>query len=706
MRWRLKLEEYEYTVVYKAGSTNKNADALSRNPVTNSNQDVTHLSVCPIQKRPRLHFETAISYESSDEETNNEPRRKLPTRRSCTENIEEPAEESDSMEEIFSLPREHSSARSPEKQHDKKVKFFDEEDDDEHQPVTSDPDEPHEHLFNPEAYQYAESLPPPEPPPALSYASHESFSSSKESDDDRYSKNEEEQAAIITEENMQQEPESHTTRNINFRFKQSNIPILNQDDNIVIFVSVDKHPLDKGAHVMQQSGKLPPLDSLMLGRARVYPSTHPERHLIVLPAKEHKNTPLDENIFNECIASLRDVITELNLRTISLCKIESMDTIPWRRVCLSLQNTLGEEPVTITVCHGFTSTPPTENRNSIIEEHHASAAGGHKGITKTYLRIKQKFSWHNMKNDIQEYIRNCRTCQSMKLVRRKTRQPMILTDTPGRAFDKVALDILGPFTTTPQGNTYVLTMQDLLTKYSIYAPIPDAKAEITANAFIKYFICRFGCPRSILTDQGRNFISHLMRTVMKKFRIRHFRTTAYHPQSNGSLERSHIVLVEYLKCFINKEEYWDELIERASFSYNTAVHEGTGYSPHELIFGYTARIPSSYNCDDDPETYNAYLTNLFEKTRDLQESARANLIKAKERSKMYYDKRVNAVTFKVNDNVFLINDAKTDKFSKEYHGPYRVIEVLNHENVKLKIGKSIRIVYVNRLRKAHYNEPG
>lgn len=58
---------------------------------------------------------------------------------------------------------------------------------------------------------------------------------------------------------------------------------------------------------------------------------------------------------------------------------------------------------------------------------------------------------------------------------------MIITDTPARAFDKVALDILGPFPTTPQGNTNVLTMQDLLTKYSIYASLKDARAETTAS---------------------------------------------------------------------------------------------------------------------------------------------------------------------------------------------------------------------------------
>jgi hypothetical protein len=129
------------------------------------------------------------------------------------------------------------------------------------------------------------------------------------------------------------------------------------------------------------------------------------------------------------------------------------------------------------------------------------------------------------------------------------------------------------------------------------------------------------------------------------------------------------------------------------------------YTPHELIFGYTARIPSSYNHEEEPETYNSYLFNLSEKVRDLQESARINLMKAKERSKGYYDKRVNLVEFKENDYVFLLN-VKTDKFSKEYLGPYHVVEILDRENVKIKIGNHTRIVHVNRLRKACYSEPG
>jgi len=192
---------------------------------------------------------------------------------------------------------------------------------------------------------------------------------------------------------------------------------------------------------------------------------------------------------------------------------------------------------------------------------------------------------------------------------------MVITDTPGQAFDKVALDIVGPIRCTQKGDLYLLTMQDLLTKYSIAIPLPDTKAE--TDGFIHNFICRFGCPKSILTDQGTNFTSLLMKSIAKKFRIQHFRTSAFHLQPNGSLERFHLVLLEYPKCFINKHENWDDLIEQANFLYNTSVHESTKYTPHELMFGRTAHVSSQFSYDEDPETYNRYFTNLFNDIREL-----------------------------------------------------------------------------------------
>ncbi|KAL6419799.1 hypothetical protein ACFW04_011187 [Cataglyphis niger] len=132
-----------------------------------------------------------------------------------------------------------------------------------------------------------------------------------------------------------------------------------------------------------------------------------------------------------------------------------------------------------------------------------------------------------------------------KLVRVKTKQPMVLTDTPDSAFDKVSMDIMGPLPTTRSGNNYILTIQDLLTKYSLALPLKHAGAIDVADAFTNEFICTFGAPKAILTDQGSHFLNSLMRNVARKFKIRHFRTTAYRPQSNGSVERSHQVLWEY-----------------------------------------------------------------------------------------------------------------------------------------------------------------
>jgi len=120
-----------------------------------------------------------------------------------------------------------------------------------------------------------------------------------------------------------------------------------------------------------------------------------------------------------------------------------------------------------------------------------------------------------MKSQIQEFVKRYRICQTRKLVRKKTKP--ILTDISDRAFNKVALDIVGSLRAIALSNTYILTIQDLLTKYSIYAPLPDIRAETIAAAFINYFICRFGCSRSIFTDQGLQFHEPFHESYRKKY---------------------------------------------------------------------------------------------------------------------------------------------------------------------------------------------
>jgi len=186
----------------------------------------------------------------------------------------------------------------------------------------------------------------------------------------------------------------------------------------------------------------------------------------------------------------------------------------------------------------------------------------------------------------------------------------------------------------------------------------------------------------------------------KKFRISHYKTTAYRPQSNGSIERSHHVLWEYLKQIIKNKTEWDTYLNLACFSYNTSVHEGTQYTPHELVFGKLARTPTSDPPPEDVnnESYTEYLTNLYNKLRDVQECAKTNLKTAKERSKNYYDKRIKPCSFRTGEKAYLLKEP-TKKLEDQYTGPYEILEVLENNNVKLRINaKTTRIVHTNKLK--------
>ena len=166
------------------------------------------------------------------------------------------------------------------------------------------------------------------------------------------------------------------------------------------------------------------------------------------------------------------------------------------------------------------------------------------------------------------------------------------------------------------------------------------------------------------------------------------------------MERSHHVLKEYLKQFIENNTEWDDWIELAMFSYNTTVHEGTKCTPYELVFGKLARLPSGNPLPEHEkiETYDMYLTKLITKLHEMRGIARQNLITAKEKSKEYYDRKIKPQNFKIGDNVFLLEGGELKKFENQYSEPYEVLEILGKGNIKISVKNKPKIVNINRLR--------
>ena len=195
-----------------------------------------------------------------------------------------------------------------------------------------------------------------------------------------------------------------------------------------------------------------------------------------------------------------------------------------------------------------------------------------------------------------------------------------------------------------------------------------------------------------------------MKKIAKRFKIQQYVTTAYHPQSNGSIEKSHHATIEYLKMYIDKHSNWDEWVDLAMFSYNTSVHEGTKIPPHELVFGRIAREPSHEPVIEESlePTYKEYLENLNDKLFQLQALAHENFTQDKAKSKEYNNRKINPQNFKVGDTEYMIKEPRKEKLSEQYTGPYKVLEILPNQNVRIQSNGGTRVVHINKLKIAHF----
>jgi transposase InsO family protein len=139
----------------------------------------------------------------------------------------------------------------------------------------------------------------------------------------------------------------------------------------------------------------------------------------------------------------------------------------------------------------------------------------------------------------------CEKCQMNKTLRPKYKAPMEITTTVRHPFERCALDVVGPLPETASRNKYTLTFKDDLSKFLVAVPVPQQDAETIARAFVLSIVLKFGAPAQVLTDQGSNFLSALFKNTCKLLKIKKIQTTAFRPESNGILERSHRGLAEY-----------------------------------------------------------------------------------------------------------------------------------------------------------------
>jgi hypothetical protein len=230
--------------------------------------------------------------------------------------------------------------------------------------------------------------------------------------------------------------------------------------------------------------------------------------------------------------------------------------------------------------------------------------------------------------------------------------PMEVTTTARKPFEKCALDIVGPLAQSSLKNK----CSDFSRRSEFVVAIPiDQDAETIAREFVLNIVLKFGTPRNILTDQGSNFISNIFKETCQLLKIKKTQCSAFHPESIGSLERSHRVVAEYLRHYVQEDQSdWDTWIPYAIYVYKTTVHTSTGYTLFKLVYGFKSQVPSALK--ETPSisfSYDDYIMELNGRLQTAHEIARQKLLQHKIKSTEYYDKDVELVTYEVGQKILL-----------------------------------------------------
>ena len=230
---------------------------------------------------------------------------------------------------------------------------------------------------------------------------------------------------------------------------------------------------------------------------------------------------------------------------------------------------------------------PQKYQVTVLSLAHDIPMAGHMGVGKTHRRVLQYFYWPGISRDVKHYCRSCRVCQSVGKPNQKPAvAPLKPIPVAGEPFSHVIIDCVGTLPKTREGNQYLLTIMCGNTRFPEAFSLRNIKAPKIVKALIKFFTL-FVLPQSVQSDQGSNFMSGLFQEVMFQLGVKQFKSSAYHPQSQGALERFHQTLKSMIRAYcVQEKKDWDEGIPLLLFAVREAVQTSLGFSPFELVFGH------------------------------------------------------------------------------------------------------------------------
>ena len=349
--------------------------------------------------------------------------------------------------------------------------------------------------------------------------------------------------------------------------------------------------------------------------------------------------------------------------------------------------------------NGETDMTPECLKNDILRASHEGMSGGHFGIKRTCDQLQRRAFWFGWRRSVERFFRECTNCNCYhrgRLPRKSPLQPIAT----GAPFERLSIDLTGPHKPTRRGSVYILTCVEPFTKWAESFPLRNKESATVAKVLVEKVFCRFGVPLCLLSDNGNEVDSAIMRDICKFLGVDKLHTTVYKPSTNASCERFHRTLNAMIGKVLNDDQSdWDLILPFLMAAYRSTRHEVTGYSPNFLTLGREVRAPidlilGTGQRTEDPRSYDNFVDELKQRMLKAYEIVRKHSGLAAERTKRYYDMHVKPAKFSEGDLVFYFNPRswqnKQNKWLRKFSGPYRVKKVLGPVNLLLQKSQDTR----------------
>lgn len=344
----------------------------------------------------------------------------------------------------------------------------------------------------------------------------------------------------------------------------------------------------------------------------------------------------------------------------------------------------------------------------VLQQLHNKTTGAHLGVQKLQGKIRDRFYWPGWFKEVQKWCQECFECGSHKQTGVTPRAPMV-TSATSCPFERIAVDIMGPLPKTERSNLYIMVVGDYFSKWTEAYPVPNQEAETLAQVLMNEWVSRYGTPRSLHSDQGRSFESNLFQQLCQLLDISKTRTSPYHPQSDGMIERFNRTLLSMLVFYVDaNQQNWDTLLPYVMMAYRSSVNATTGFTPHKVLFGREMVLPVDVmlgiEVNEKFPSVNRYVEKLNESLSTVLGAVKKHQARASENQKFNFDFKAQHQFYSVGEFVWLKNKARkkgvSPKLQKRFKGPFKIVERISDVLYRIQPegGVSSNVVHFNLLK--------